>query len=61
MSEGSDPVMEAVTVLRFRGHTVEPDDDFEHWRVDGGEWLTIGELLTLAKHLGLSARVGRLQ
>ena len=56
-----DPVAEAVTVLTSRGHTVEPDDDFENWRVDGGDWLTVGGLLSLAIRLGLSAGVGRLQ
>ncbi|MCJ2115719.1 hypothetical protein MKK65_03775 [Methylobacterium sp. J-001] len=56
-----DPVAEAVTVIMSRGHTVEPDDDYENWRVDGGAWLTAGGLLTLAIRLGLNARVGRLQ
>lgn len=60
MSDGSDLIVEVVAVLTFRGHTVEPDD-FERWRVDGAEWLSIGDLLTLAMHLGLSAGVGRLQ
>ena len=40
-----DPITEAVTVLTSRGHTVEPDDDFENWRVDGGDWLTAGDVL----------------
>lgn len=56
-----DPVAEAVTVLTSRGHTVEPDDDFENWRVDGGDWLSAGDLLALAIMLGLNRGVGRLQ
>ena len=61
MFEETDPIAEAVTVLASRGHTVEPDDDFENWRVDGGDWLTPGGLLALAICLGLNAGVGRLQ
>ncbi|TXN42368.1 hypothetical protein [Methylobacterium sp. WL7] len=61
MIPAEDPVAEAVTVLASRGHTVEPDNDFENWRVDGGAWLTAGGLLALAIRLGLSAGVGRLQ
>ncbi|MER2198420.1 hypothetical protein [Methylobacterium brachiatum] len=56
-----DPIAEAVTVLTSRGHTVEPDDDFEHWRVDGGEPITAGDLLAWAIVLGLNGGVGRLQ
>jgi len=56
-----DPVAEAVTVLTSRGHTVEPDDDFENWRIDGGDWLSAGDLLAWAIMLGLSGGVGRLQ
>ncbi|MCJ2125862.1 hypothetical protein [Methylobacterium sp. J-077] len=56
-----DPIAEAVTVLMSRGHTVEADDDFERWRVDGGDWLTAGDLLAWAIVLGLNAGVGRLQ
>jgi hypothetical protein len=41
-----DPIAEAVTVLTSRGHTVEPDDNFEHWRVDGGEPITAGDPIT---------------
>jgi len=61
ISEDADPIVEAVTVIASRGHTVEPDDDFENWRVDGGAWLTAGDLLALAICLGLSAGTGRLQ
>ena len=61
MLEDSDPIAEAVTVITSRGHTVEADDDFENWRVDGGDWLTVGELLALAICLGLNAGTGRLQ
>ena len=56
-----DPVAEAVTVLTSRGHTVEPDDDFENWRVDGGDWLTAGDVLAWAIVLSLNAGVGRLK
>ena len=56
-----DPIAEAVTVLMSRGHTVEADDDFENWRVDGGDWLTAGDVLAWAIVLGLNAGVGRLQ
>jgi len=51
----------AVTVLTSRGHTVEPDVDFENWRVAGGTWLTAGGLLALAIRLCLNSGVGRLQ
>jgi hypothetical protein len=61
MFEDTDPIAEAVAVLTSRGHTVEPDDDFEHWRVDGGEWLTVGDLLALAICQGLNPGIGRLQ
>lgn len=61
MFEDSDPIVEAVTVITSRGHVVEPDDDFEKWRVDGSAWLTAGDLLALAICLGLNAGVGRLQ
>jgi hypothetical protein len=47
MYEDSDPIAEAVTVIATRGHTVEADDDFENWRVDGGDWLTAGDLLAI--------------
>ena len=61
MFEDSDPIAEAVTVITSRGHTVEPDDDFENWRVDAGDWLTAGDVLVWAIVLGLNAGVGRLQ
>ncbi|QEE41329.1 MULTISPECIES: hypothetical protein [unclassified Methylobacterium] len=61
MFEDSVPIAEAVTVLASRGHTVEPDDDYENWRVDGSDWLTVGGLLALAIRLGLNVGVGRLQ
>jgi hypothetical protein len=61
MLEGSDPIAEAVTVITSRGHTVEADDDFENSRVDGGEWLTAGDLLALAICQGLNPGIGRLQ
>jgi hypothetical protein len=61
MLEDSDPILEAVAVITSRGHTVEPDDDFEKWRIDGGAWLTAGGLLALAIRLGLNTGIGRLQ
>ncbi|MGU3337130.1 hypothetical protein ACLBXJ_03880 [Methylobacterium mesophilicum] len=61
MFEDSDPIAEAVTVLTSRGHTVEPHDDFENWRVNGGDWLTAGDLLALAICQGLNPGFGRLQ
>jgi hypothetical protein len=61
MSEGHDPIIEAVEALRARGHTVEPvGDDFAMWRVDD-QPLTDGELLALAVQLGLIDGPGRLQ
>ena len=56
-----DPIAEALIVLTSRSNTVEPDDDFEHWRVDGGDRLTAGDLLALAICLSLNAGVGRMQ
>lgn len=61
MFEGSDPIAEAVTVITSRGHIVEADDDFENWRMDGGDWLTAGGLLAPAIRLGLNAGVSRPQ
>jgi len=53
MSEGHDPISEAVAALKLRGHTVEPwGDDHMLWLVDG-QSLTEGELLALAVRLGL--------
>jgi hypothetical protein len=50
-----DPIAEAVTVLTSRGRTVEPDDDYERWRVDGGDSLTAGDV----RGLGHRARPER--
>ncbi|CAM3026518.1 hypothetical protein JHFBIEKO_3086 [Methylobacterium mesophilicum] len=61
MFENSDPIAEAVTVLTSRGHAVEPDDDYENWRKDGGEWLTAGDVRVWAIVLGLNGGVGRPQ
>ena len=61
MIDDTDPIAEAVAVLTSRGHTVEPDDDFESWSVDGGKPITAGDLLALAIVLGLNGGVGRLQ
>ena len=60
MIPDGDPVAEAVTVLTSRRHSVEPDD-FENWRVDGGDWLSAGDLLAWSIMLGLNGLVGRLQ
>ncbi|GJE53486.1 hypothetical protein GOFOIKOB_6567 [Methylobacterium tardum] len=56
-----DPMIEAVEALIALGYTVMPDEDFERWRVDGGEWITLGDLLTLARRRGLMDGPGRLQ
>ncbi|MCJ2141524.1 hypothetical protein [Methylobacterium sp. E-066] len=61
MFEDSDPIVEAVAVITSRGHFVEPDDEFENWPVDGGAWITAGDLLALAICLSLNAEGGRLQ
>jgi hypothetical protein len=61
VSEGHDPIIEAVEALRVRGHTVEPwSHNFPYWLVDG-ETLTEGELLALAVQLGLLDSSGLLQ
>ncbi|MBP1179942.1 hypothetical protein [Methylobacterium sp. PvR107] len=53
MSEGHDPILEAIEALKLRGHTVDPwGDDHLLWLVDG-QSLTEGELLALAVRLGL--------
>lgn len=56
-----DPMIEAAEALIALGHTVVPDDDFERWQVDGGEWITLGDLLALALRHGLMDGPGRLQ
>ncbi|WP_457105189.1 hypothetical protein [Methylobacterium sp. P5_C11] len=56
-----DPVAEAVELLRVCGHSVEPDGDFEHWRIDGGERISLEHLLGLALRLGLTEGPSRLQ
>lgn len=61
MSEGRDPIQEAMTALRLRGHTVEHDGSFENWRIDGGGWITLLELLALARQIGLRNAPQRLQ
>ncbi|MCJ2053962.1 hypothetical protein [Methylobacterium sp. J-070] len=48
-----DPMSEVVEALRALGHTVVPNADFDRWQVDEGEWLTSGDLLSLAIRLGL--------
>ncbi|WP_182179385.1 hypothetical protein [Methylobacterium radiotolerans] len=53
MSDGHDPIREAVAALRARGHTVEPwTGGLPYWLVDG-ETLTDGDLLALAVRVGL--------
>lgn len=53
MSEGHDPIREAVAALQTRGHTVEPiAGDHRLWLVDE-QALTEGELIALAVRLGL--------
>ena len=56
-----DPMSEVVEALRTLGHTVVPNEDFDHWQVDEGEWLTSGDLLALALRLGLMDSPGTLQ
>lgn len=56
-----DPMIEAVEALIALGHTVVPDDDFERWRVDGGDWISLDDLLVLALRRGLMDGPGRLQ
>jgi hypothetical protein len=61
MSEGHDPILEAVEALKLRGHMVEQwGEDGLLWLVDG-QSLTGGELLALAVRLGLMDSPGRLQ
>lgn len=53
MSDGHDPIREAVVALRARGHTIEPwPGGLPYWLVDG-ETLTDGDLLALAVRVGL--------
>lgn len=53
MSDGYDPIREAVAALRACGHTVEPwTGGLPYWLVDG-ETLTDGDLLAPAVRLGL--------
>ncbi|KQS85744.1 hypothetical protein ASG32_17795 [Methylobacterium sp. Leaf361] len=56
-----DPMLEAVEVLIALGHTITPDDDFERWQVDGGEWMSLSDLLALALRHGLVDGPGRAQ
>lgn len=53
MSDGHDPILEAVEALKLRGHKVEPwGKEFDAWLVDG-DTLTDGEMMALALRLGL--------
>ena len=56
-----DPMIEAVEALIALGYNVVPNEDFERWRVDGGEWIALGDLLTLARRCGLMDGPRRLQ
>jgi hypothetical protein len=56
-----DPMIEAVEALIALGQTVVPDDDFERWQVDDGEWITLGDLLAFALRRGLIDGPGRVQ
>lgn len=62
MSDGHDPILEAVEALKLRGHKVEPwGDEFDAWLVDG-DTLTDGELMALAVRLGhMESTTTRLQ
>ncbi|WP_345819959.1 hypothetical protein ABC766_27395 [Methylobacterium fujisawaense] len=61
MSDGHDPILEAVEALKLRGHKVEAwGEDHMLWLVDG-QSLTEGELLALAVRLGLMDSTGHLQ
>jgi hypothetical protein len=53
MEDADDLVLDAVATLRSHGHTVEPDDECESWRVDGRARISLGALLALALQLGL--------
>lgn len=61
MTENYDPTLEAVAALQARGHTVVQDKEFECWQIDGGEWISLSELLALALRLGLVAGPGLVQ
>ncbi|MCJ2092088.1 MULTISPECIES: hypothetical protein [unclassified Methylobacterium] len=61
MTEDYDPTLEAVTALRAHGHTVEAADECERWQINGGEWVSLGELLALAARLGLVGGPGLVQ
>ena len=56
-----DPVLDAANTLRARGHAVEPDAEFERWRVDEGPWISDEQLTTLAVLAGLREGPGRAQ
>jgi hypothetical protein len=53
MGEGYGQILDAAAALRAHGHRVEPDGGSERWLIDGGLWLTDGELLAMAVRLGL--------
>lgn len=61
LSAADDPELDAVAVLQSLGHTVEPDDDFACWRIDGGDWITLNAVFVLALRLGLREGPGRAQ
>lgn len=59
--DSDDPVLDAVAVLQCHGYTVEADDDFARWRIDGGDWITLSALFAMALRLGLREGPGRAQ
>ncbi|KNY20771.1 hypothetical protein AKJ13_20810 [Methylobacterium sp. ARG-1] len=61
MTENYDPTLEAIVALQAHGHTIEPDEKFEHWQIDGREWVSHDDLLTLALRLGLVDGPGLVQ
>ena len=61
MIEDYDPTLEAVAALQAHGHTVAPDEEFQSWQIDGGEWISLSELLALALRLGLVDGPGLVQ
>lgn len=56
-----DPTLEAVAALQAHGHTVEPDEEFERWQIDGREWISHDDLLAIALRLGLVDGPGLVQ
>ncbi|GJE09484.1 hypothetical protein [Methylobacterium longum] len=59
----ADPLTDAISALRAKGHTVEPcGEDPALWRIDNEDQeLTVEQLLALALRLGLVEGPGRAQ